>query len=130
MSMSLDAPGRIEPGASWEKVVQATLPAPVYGGATWQVEITSEGQPTLLAKSTTSHLRGLLIVLIIVLVVDVVALAVRVVARLSCRSRRRYHHWYRRTWTRSRTRSTRHSARNQHRHANAFTSRHTSARQG
>lgn len=85
VSLQVDPPGRLEPGDTWRKVVNARLPAPVYGSATWQLEVTSEGQPTLVAKSTTSHLPGLLILLLVFLVVDLIALGVRVLARLKGR---------------------------------------------
>jgi hypothetical protein len=74
------SPGTIGAGETWDRVVQVTLPAPVFGTADWTVDVSSAG-PTVTASDETSHLPGLLILLIVVLVGDLLILAVRLVRR-------------------------------------------------
>jgi hypothetical protein len=86
--IGLPSPGTIGAGETWDRVVQVTLPAPVFGNAYWTVDVSSDG-PTVTASDETSHLPGLLILLVVVLVVDLLVLAVRFVRRSIRRSRDR-----------------------------------------
>lgn len=75
-TLVIEPPAEIGPGETWEQVVQAELPAPVYGNAEWRVDVSSEG-PTVTATDATSHMPGLLILFAAVFVLDVLVLAVR-----------------------------------------------------
>ena len=83
--MELDPPGRVDPGATWERVVIAKLPAPVYGTSTWRLDLSAEGLPTFVVTERTSHLPGLLILLLIVLAIDLLVLVGRVMVRFQAR---------------------------------------------
>ncbi len=89
-TLVIEPPAEIGPGETWEQVVQADLPAPVYGNAEWRVDVSSEGR-TVTAADATSHMPGLLILLVVVLVLDLLVLAVRFVTR---RRRMRPDHEY------------------------------------
>lgn len=79
--LDLADPGSIKPGQTWEEVVQAELPSPVWGEAVWQVTASGNG-PSVTATTTTNHRPWLLIVLIVVLILDLLILAARLVVRL------------------------------------------------
>ncbi len=84
-TLVVEPPPEIGPGETWEQVVRAELPAPVYGNAEWRIDV-SGGGPTVTATDVTSHIPGLLILHLAVLVVDVIVLAVRFVMRCNRRT--------------------------------------------
>ena len=79
-TLELTDPGEIAPGQTWTEVVQAELPAPVYGSVEWRVDVSGVG-PTVAATDSTRHTPVLLAVLVVVLLVDLALLGWRLVAR-------------------------------------------------
>lgn len=85
VGLDLGAPGPIEPGRSWEGVVEAELPAPAIGRYRWEVTASGAG-PTVRATEGATSTPWLLVGLVVLLVGDGAAMLWRVVAR---RRRRR-----------------------------------------
>lgn len=79
-SLQLGAPGSIGPGETWEGTTTAELPAPVYGGARWSVDVANAGL-TVTAKESTSHTPILLFLAVLVLAADLIWLTIRAIRR-------------------------------------------------
>lgn len=84
-SIPIDDPGTIEPGATWEQVVEVDTPSLTMGDVTWQVTVSGIGPPVTATDSTSSQPIALYVVGAI-LVLDLLALVWR---RLARRRRRR-----------------------------------------
>lgn len=75
-------PGSLEPGATWQQVVRASIPSPSIGTLRWEATASGAG-PSVTATSTTEQRPWLLAAVLSLLVVDVLFLGLR------ARSRRR-----------------------------------------
>jgi len=85
-TLELPAPGRLEPGQTWEKVVRSEIPAPVLGGFVWHVTASGAG-PGITVEETTRVLPVGLVILALIFAVDVGAIVWRRVARRRLRRR-------------------------------------------
>ena len=80
-TIDIPSAGQLEPGATWEQVVQVEMPALTFGDVEWQATASGAG-PSVSATDSTSSRPVLLIVLAIILVVDILLLTWRFIARL------------------------------------------------
>lgn len=78
--LEIPAPGPLDPGQTWEKVIRSELPAPVLGGFVWGVTASGAGPPVRAEQSSSSFPLGLAF-LAVVFVVDVGAICWRRFAR-------------------------------------------------
>jgi len=87
-TIEVPVPDRIEAGETWDYTTVVEVPAPTWGDAYWQLDV-SGSRPTTVATDTTTHRPVLLVALLGLLVVDVVVLVARLVLRRIRRARRR-----------------------------------------
>jgi hypothetical protein len=87
-AIEVPVPGRIGAGETWDYVTVVEVPAPTWGDAYWQLDVTGS-RPTVVATDATSHRPVLLVALLGLLVVDVVVLVARVATRRIRRARQR-----------------------------------------
>lgn len=80
LQLTLDDPGAIAPGKSWQQTVRATVPGPSMGSVTWQVQVSTAGK-TVAATTDTSARPMLLLAVGSFLVVDVFLLLIRATVR-------------------------------------------------
>ena len=80
-TIEIPDPGPLEPGESWEQLVEVEVPALTFGEVEWSATASGQG-PSVTATDTTTSRPWLLIVLCIVLAIDLVILLVRLVNRL------------------------------------------------
>lgn len=83
-TLTLDDPGRLGPGRTWQQVVTAEVPGPSFGALAWSVAVSGAGATTS-ATATTQERPVLLIALALFLVADVFLLIIRFVVRRRAR---------------------------------------------
>lgn len=79
-TLTLEDPGLIAPGRTWQQVIIAEVPGPSFGSLRWRVDVSGAG-PTVTAVVGTEQRPTLLIVVILFLVADVFLLMIRFVVR-------------------------------------------------
>lgn len=80
VDLELGAPQSLAAGQTWQQVVTAELPSPVFGDYTWKAVASGAGPPVT-ATAQSSHTPVLFWVLVVFLVVDLVVLAIRFVVK-------------------------------------------------
>ncbi len=80
-TIEIPDPGPLDPGESWEHVVEVEVPALTFGEVEWSATASGQG-PSVTTTSTTTSRPWMLIVMGVILAIDLVILLVRLVNRL------------------------------------------------